>query len=118
MTDQSETLLEVRMDRVTTWWLFAFLVAVAAALGLLAWQVRGLCADVRALHTPQPEMPALAATAAEVAPIPAPARRRAPAARQAPALAPTAAEPTPVPALPPITRQSLKQYRAELRAQE
>lgn len=85
MTDQSETLLEVRMDRVTTWWLFAFLVAVAAALGLLAWQVRGLCADVRALHTPQPEMPALAAAAPEVPPTPAPSRARAPAARQAPA---------------------------------
>lgn len=120
MSDQPET-LEVRLDRVTPWWLFVFLAAMVVALGLLAWQVRGLGADVRAMHAQQPEAIAQATTPVEAAPTPAPApaRQRAPAPRRvSESETPTAAEPTPVPALPPITRQSLKQYRAELRAQE
>lgn len=85
MSDQPET-LEVRMDRVTPWWLFVFLAAVAITLGLLAWQVRGLGADVRAMHAQQPEAIApVAATPAEAAPTPAPARPRASAPRHAPA---------------------------------
>lgn len=79
-----------------------------------AWteQAQRLDARIEALEAAQ------ATTLAERAPLLAPARPRAPSARQALAPAPAAAEPTPVPALPPITRQSLKQYRAELRAQE
>jgi len=64
--------------------------------------------------------------AAEAAPTTAPPRTRAAAVRQrAPAgpvvpesEPPAAAEPVAVAALPPITRQSLKQFRAELRGQE
>lgn len=103
----------------------ALAVLVLAPLALLALVAVLLVGAFASARTEEPSLPVVAVEPAEAAPQAAapaevaPTRQRAPAPRRvSESEAPTAAEPTPVPELPPITRQSLKQYRAELRAQE
>lgn len=75
-------------------------------------QARQLDARIAALEAAQTISPAVAP------PTTIRARQRLPVTREAPTPAPVEAEPATVPALPPITRQSINEYRAQLRGEE
>lgn len=131
-TDQQTKTVDLRVDRVTPWWLFAYLGAVLVALLFAAIQLRAVSAGLVTLQTQC--VAAQAAETAVPAPTPAPtsnttdewdsgSRTRSANAGKSristPATAPAQGLQAPdFPAPTPITRQSIQQYRADLRGQE